>query len=708
MAENQNIKDYSIYNQATIKEALSKFQEFDVCTMAVRGDDNKFIGEITLDAILSLLADADSLEDTIYEYTNKTNDTKKDKKELAFLNTDINPVELKEKLEIIDSETHKINVTEKCEIISMLSKNYFNMYSKIQFIIESVPSGIIAINTDRNIIVINEKAEKMLNLKRENAIGRNIDDICKQSIFFGDLQHVGAVDNKKLNINNYDIILHSAPIMKDEEVVGGVAVLQDVSELEKITCELRETQDRLKEIQSIIESSYDGILIADYNGKVEMVNSAWERLCGIKREDIVGKVTAEMVERGFYNKSVVQNTLITNQITTIMLEITSGDKKGQKILATGNPEFNEDGDLVRVIANIRNITELENLKSQLEESKQLTQKYSSEIEEMRKQQQKFPDIVAESPEMRGTMEIVVRAADVDATVLITGESGVGKEVVSKYLHKLSRRCEGPFIKINCAAIPANLLESELFGYMPGAFTGASKQGKIGLFELANDGTLLLDEIGELPVELQVKLLRVIQGKELMRIGGDKPISINSRLIAATNRDLKKMMEVGEFREDLYYRLNIINIHIAPLRERLEDIPSLIMFFLDKYSEKHGRKKIISMEAVEILREYPWPGNIRELENLVERLVVLTEDTEVNESHIPDIYKVSGTPDLTLQINGIMPLKEAVAEVERQLLQKAKDKYGSTRKMAKALGVDQSTIVRKTSALNIIENKIEKN
>ncbi len=705
MSEKHIPKNEIINKDATIKEALSKFQEFDAESLSVSDDTNNIIGEMTLNVILSLLASSDSLEQTIAEYIEILGNSELNKS-VDIMNSGVETATLKEKLGKIESEDSKINVHDKCEIISMLSKNYFNMYSKMQFIVESVPSGIIAINNDQNIIVVNEKAENMLQVKRENVLGKKIDDICNQAIFMYTKDGIGKIENRKIHTGLYDVVLNSAPIYKDGQIIGGVAVFQDVSELEKVTLELRETQDRLKEIQSIIESSYDGILIADNTGKVEMVNSAWERLCGIKREDIVGKVTAEMVERGFYNKSVVQNTLMTKKITTIMLEMTSGDKKGQKILATGNPEVNENGELVRVIANIRNITELENLKSQLEESKQLTQKYSSEIEEMRKQQQKFPDIVAESPEMRGTMEIVVRAADVDATVLITGESGVGKEIVSKYLHKLSKRSEGPFIKINCAAIPANLLESELFGYMPGAFTGASKQGKIGLFELANDGTLLLDEIGELPVELQVKLLRVIQGKELTRIGGDKPIKVNSRLIAATNRDLKKMMEVGEFREDLYYRLNIINIHIAPLRGRLEDIPSLIMFFLDKYAEKHNRKKTITMPAVEILREYPWPGNIRELENLVERLIVLTEDEEIKEEHIPDIYKVDKVQDSTVQINGIMPLKEAVTEVERQLLQRAKDKYGSTRKMAKALGVDQSTIVRKTSSLNIIENKID--
>ncbi len=276
-------------------------------------------------------------------------------------------------------------------------------------------------------------------------------------------------------------------------------------------------------------------------------------------------------------------------------------------------------------------------------------------------------------------------------------------MIAKYLHKLSSRNEKPFIKINCAAIPANLLESELFGYMPGAFTGANKQGKIGLFELANEGTLLLDEIGEMPFELQAKLLRALQSKEVFRIGGKESIQIDTRILAATNRNLKEMMQRGDFREDLYYRLNIINIDLFPLRKRIADIPPLIMYLLEKYNKKHKRDKSISMQTVDALIEYQWPGNVRELENLVERLVVLTDEKDIQIYHLPESYRTSNTPDFSVSVNGILPLKTAVAEVEKQLLIKAKQKYGSTRKMAKALGVDQSTIVRKYSSIKYTES-----
>ncbi len=597
---------------------------------------------------------------------------------------------------------HKIshNGMRENEILGLIE--YFKgVTANVNEIVESVPSGIIVIDNDGEIVTINRSAEKILNIKREEYLHKNINDFNEDEALSKIIENREDVCNIKHNIQGTIIKLSRAELRREGRRIGTVTVFEDISGLEKLARELEMTKDTLENIESIIESSYDGIMITDGEGRVQMVNSSWEQMCAMTRDEVVGKRAGEMVEKGYWNKSSVEKALETGKTSTVMLEMTYGRNTGQKILGTATPQFDENGKMKRIIANIRNITELDNLKSQLLQTKELTKKYSSEIMEMRRQQQKFTDIVAVSSEMQRTMEIASRAADVDATILITGESGVGKEIIARFLHVNSSRKDNAYIKINCAAIPINLLESELFGYMPGAFTGASKNGKIGLFELAHEGTLLLDEIGELPLELQVKLLRTLQNKEITRIGGGKSIQVDTRIIASTNRDLKKMIEQGKFREDLYYRLNIINIHIPPLRQRKADISPLILYFLEKYNTKYARRKIMNIQTVESLTEYDWPGNIRELENLIERLVVLTEENEIQIKHLPENHKTAVREmHSNIQVNGIMPLKKAVAEVERQLILKAKKKYGSTRRMAKVLEVDQSTIVRKSMSLNL--------
>lgn len=251
------------------------------------------------------------------------------------------------------------------------------------------------------------------------------------------------------------------------------------------------------ELQQVVEASHDGIFITDGQGKILMVNSAWERICGITRDFVVGKNAREMVEQGFWSESAAINALEAKKEMTIMLKMTRGDKIGQKIMATGIPIWGDDGEIKRVVVNVRDITEIVNLKDQLEQTQQLNEKYAAELEHMRIQQVKFDNIIASSPKTKRVLEMAAQVAKVDSTILITGESGVGKEIIANYIHKLSYRSRGPLIKINCGAIPENLLESELFGYEPGAFTGALRQGKPGLFELAEKGTLFLDEVGEL-------------------------------------------------------------------------------------------------------------------------------------------------------------------------------------------------------------------
>ncbi len=308
------------------------------------------------------------------------------------------------------------------------------------------------------------------------------------------------------------------------------------------------------------------------------------------------------------------------------------------------------------------------------------------------------DIIAESQGIKEIMNLAVRLGRFNSTVLITGESGVGKEIVVRVIHNASARA-GSLIKVNCGAIPENLLESELFGYEQGAFTGADRGGKPGLFELAENGTIFLDEIGELPLCLQVKLLRVLQEGEIIRLGGKQQIKINTRVVAASNRNLEAMISRGEFREDLYYRLNVVPIYVPPLRERKRDIIPLLKHYLEAFNEKYKTQKIISTELLNYLKDYEWPGNIRQLKNIIERLVVTVPERILMTGHLPVHFKRDFS-----SIKPGLDLNREVERLEKNILERALTIASTTREIAEIIGVSQPTVVRKMKKYNISTGK----
>ncbi|MZQ99407.1 MAG: PAS domain S-box protein [Acidaminobacter sp.] len=447
------------------------------------------------------------------------------------------------------------------------------------------------------------------------------------------------------------------------------------------------------EIIRILESSYDGLWITDGKGKVLYTNLANERLTGIKREDVVGKMTHELINQKLFSVSATLAVMNEHKRVTIM---GYNYKTNKQVLITGNPIFNNDGELAFIVNNVRDITEFDNLRKELNDKDKIIDQQKIEIEKLKNSKKSMNrGYIFRSGIMSEIFELTQRVGRFDLNVLILGESGSGKEVVADSIVDASDRRDKPFIKVNCGAIPESLLESELFGYEKGAFTGAHQKGKIGMFELANGGTILLDEVADIPLNLQVKLLRAIQGKEIMRLGGSKTIKLDVRIIAATNKNLEEMAREGLFREDLFYRLNVVGITVPPLRERREDIPVLIHHFLKKFADKHKVEKSIETDLTDFLCNYSWPGNVRELENLIENLVVLTREPVIRKMHLPErMLRNTSEGYPIIDLHGIMPLKEAVGILEDKLIEMAMHEYGTTRKAAQALGVDQSTIVRK--------------
>lgn len=458
------------------------------------------------------------------------------------------------------------------------------------------------------------------------------------------------------------------------------------------------------DFQEIGDHLYDGVYIADGSGRTLYVNRSYLRITGIDRSELIGRNVAELVAEGLYTNAVTPEVLRSGKQVH---SVGQSRRNGARMLITGNPIFCPDGRIKLVAVIEREITDLHQMQIELEASQEKIRAAEAEeslarreVEHLRNQV-RSGELIGASASIRHVLETIRRIADFDVTVLVIGETGVGKEVVANELHAAGRRADRAFVKVNCAALPANLIEAELFGYERGAFTGAAAQGRIGLFELADKGTVLLDEIGDMPLELQSKLLRVLQDKQVTRIGGNRSRGVDVRIIAATNRDLRAAVREGRFREDLFYRLNVLPIEIAPLRERPEDIALLTRRFLEIHNRRCGKQVTLGREAFDLLAGYGWPGNVRELQNIIERLVLVSD---------PQAIVGRGQLAVLLDLDGGRAgtdgttLKTRVQDLERSLIVEALDRHGSTRRAAAALGIDQSTLVKKAQRLGLAIGK----
>lgn len=443
-----------------------------------------------------------------------------------------------------------------------------------------------------------------------------------------------------------------------------------------------------QELDSILSAIHDDILITDGNGIVINVSPTFENVYGISRESAIGMSVYELEKQGTFKPSITAIVLKTGEKVTM----TQKNNKNRDIIVTATPVKNKNGEITRVISFSRDITEFINLQEQHALLENKVERYAEELEILRSESLEVAGVVSKSAMAQNVLKTMNRVAKFDANVLLTGESGVGKTMFAKLIHNKSGRAEGPFIEINCGAIPENLLESELFGYERGSFTGANKEGKIGLIELTESGTLFLDEITEMPLSLQVKLLKVIQDKTIIRVGGTKEIQVDFRLIAASNKDFKTLIEENLFREDLYYRLNVITIDIPPLRERKEDLVPLMKLFLERFNETYQLKKKLTQESFDLLCEYQWPGNIRELENAIERLALTTETDIILPKHLPKYITEHKKCFETLE--GHISLKEKLEELEDKIICDAYHQCKTTIGVAKMLGISQPSAARK--------------
>ncbi len=429
-----------------------------------------------------------------------------------------------------------------------------------------------------------------------------------------------------------------------------------------------------------LDSCVDHFHITDGKGTILRVNTAFEKNCKIKREFVEGRTTSEMEQLGVYKPSMTGTAIKEKRQITFVQSVPMGE-----VITTCTPVLDEEGNVKLVVSNARFINELKLLHKYFKERSAIGNGPDGNSKEF----------VSQDPLMISLKDMAKKVAPTDSSILILGETGSGKSMLAKLIHENSARSKGNFIEINCAAIPENLIESELFGYSAGAFTGAKKEGKRGLIELANNGTLFLDEIGDMPLNVQAKLFNFLQSRTITRVGGEDSIPVDIRLITATNKDLEKMTHEGLFRSELYYRINVVPITIPPLRNRQDDIPLLIEYFRNKFCNKYSTIIMISHEVIECMLNYSWPGNVRELENLIERLIVLDRNGIIELEDMPaTILASSDTNDEKIMVNRIVPLKEAIEEFERKLVISVYNKYKSSYKVAEKLNISQSAAMRK--------------
>jgi PAS domain S-box-containing protein len=451
-----------------------------------------------------------------------------------------------------------------------------------------------------------------------------------------------------------------------------------------------------REQDAIINSTSEGLWICDADATVLRVNPASERLNDIRARDVVGRNMRDLVAEGLFDRSATLEVIRTRAPVNMLQS-----RGGRTLMLTGAPVFDDAGQLIRVVVNEKDLTEIDALRRQLEEQEALKDRIRDQMLERQLEESESQRFIARSPPMQRALRQAIKVAAVDSTVLLLGESGVGKGLVAELIHKHSSRAKRPLIKINCGAIPESLIEAELFGYEKGAFTGAQASGKAGYFEVADGGILFLDEVAELPLSSQVKLLRFLEDGRVTRVGGTQGRDLDVRILAATHRNLHAMVESGAFRLDLYYRLDVIPLHIPPLRQRSDCIVPALRHYLDHFGERVGVRRRFSRAATEALLAYSWPGNMRELMNLCERLAVMTEGEVIEVADLPaDIAAVPGrSADAAGWPEGAT-LARAIEETERAMLLRARKRHGSQTRMAAVLGVDQSTVARKMKRYGI--------
>ncbi len=680
----------------TARETLSLFLEHQqdlACVM----EENKLIGIVTKYSLYRLLLKNDSLDTEINSVIIK---------DVVVLQKNESVYEAKNILVkhrighavVLNTENEVVGVMTKSDLINGLIKRSENLVHRLKSLMNHLQESVIAVDLQLKITSINNKAMTLFNVTEDEILHQPVSDVfpdlaqeLKQTINTRE-----GIDSKRIDLHNTTTFSSFFPINEWGKVNGAMVVLKDVTDFEKIATELESTKRIEKILDSALEAAYDAVVITDNDGNVTKANATFLTLFGYPTiEDILGK----SINRLTPALPIQQTPSATHRPDAKLIEI--NERKAifnQMPIIQNNKKI---GDIYKIIYE-----QLDVWKDLLQHMDRLESElsfYRRELKRISAKSDPFFSFVSKSDKIKHIKKEAHIAAKSFANVLLTGESGTGKELIADGIHRASGRT-GAFIKINCAAFPENLLESEFFGYADGAFTGARKGGKPGKFELAHRGTLFLDEIGDMPQSLQAKLLRVLQEKEFERIGDTETIKVDVRIITATNKDLLKLVQEGHFREDLYYRVHVINLHLPPLRERPDDIPILVEHFLQKLKMKTDKDVVGLMpEAIQKLQSYHWPGNVRQLENIIERSFHFTNDRWIDSQSIllDSDWNEGNSLNFESQLTTVGNRQSILDEADKNmLLQALEHSNGNRTAAAKLLGISRSTLYQKLKKYDI--------
>ena len=562
-------------------------------------------------------------------------------------------------------------------------------------IFESTSNGVIATDMNGRIVLFNQQAVEILKKGEKLVPGTAVLEalpatgpLVMTSLQSGEPQLGYHVYGKSVSL-----VANITPIRKDGQIIGAMCNFQPMQQFEDSARKLESYVKLNIELETIFQTSSDGIVVYDGDGRVRTMNEVAALYDGVKAEDVIAMHYTEMIKTGILDRSVFPEVMKAKKKVSALVKVRRTNKT---LLVTGAPAFDEAGNISLIVVSFHDMTQLNNIHEQLEQSRMVADKYEEELAELSLSELDKHKIVMASEPTRQVFQMAIKLAKMEVSnILILGESGTGKGLLAKFIHKSSNRVKKSFIQINCAAVPENLLEAELFGYEKGAFTGANDRGKAGLFELAHEGTLFLDEIGDMPLSIQAKLLKYLDDHEVMRLGSVKPKTIDCTIIAATNRRLGDLVKDKKFREDLFYRLNTFPIELPPLRERPEDVFELTRYFLKKYNTQYRVKRKITSDGIEKMQSYPFRGNVRELKNIIKKAVVLSERQKIDPIVIKSLQMTEK------RVEKIVPgkkkkrkLTDEILTLEKQMIKDAMKHCHNLREIAHELGISEPTAFRK--------------
>lgn len=655
----------------TIAEAINHYLDHESNCVPVVDRFNKPLGILTIYQVVDSLRKGVSIQDRVEKiYVPSIESVNQ---EVGFDTVRDLPLE---RLLVLDDTGNLVGVLSKIEMINRIFEAFDLAAEELKTLLMTVPLAIMAIDTNGTVTEINNAAEKILEIEAHSAYGQDIGVLLQGTIERADV--LAELEPRTVTIQGVRCIIQARQILKDNQFHGTVIVFQDISELDALSQELDSVRTLLAELDVIVSSIPDPLIVVDESGNTVYVNDPAERQGFVKA---CFDTKSEYVSRKDIPLSAIVSEILEGTRNTSFSEIFTGNT-GREIILKYSPVRNERQQPVRHVFHIRDITEMNTLRRESAELRALCRERANENE-----------FIYRSEGMKKIMAQVRKVAMVESTVLVLGESGVGKGEIAQRIHACSSRSDKPFMVVNCGAIPENLMESELFGYERGAFTGAERGGKVGILELANHGCLFLDEIGEMPLPLQVKLLHFLQDAQIMRVGGSKPIKLDVRIISATNQELYELVQKGLFRKDLFYRLNVVPFTIPPLRERVDDILPLAHHFLNRINTKYDQAKRLCPETSNLLERYDWPGNVRELMNVIERITIMSDEDVLAPTILPAHFNYPGSVTDSCR-TGTNCLRTALENVEHSMIKCALNKYKSLRPASRALGISHPTLIRK--------------